>query len=94
MYATLAIVATGFVNGHALIEAAPTSLSTLLFAAGCVLSALATVGVGFASASVLRLSSRPTQSRWVAAALALSAGALALLPEINGALIQLLEGSR
>lgn len=79
----------GLANGQALLEVPPTTLSSAVFAAGCLLSALGVCALGFSlGRSVFQ---QPRAGRFAGAALLASAALVALFPALNAALIRCIE---
>ena len=93
LVAVFAVLCAAVFNGQALLQG-PSAVSSPLFAVGCLGSALALCGLGFGVGRLLQLEARPDSARLAGAAVAALAGLLALLPEWNGSLIQLIESAR
>jgi hydrogenase/urease accessory protein HupE len=79
----------GLANGQALIEVPPTTLSSAVFAAGCLLSALSVCSLGFGLGRALL--HKPLAARFAGASLLASAALLTLFPALNAALIRCIE---
>jgi len=79
----------GLANGQALIQVPPTTLSSAVFAAGCLLSALSVCSLGFGlGRAVLH---QPQAGRFAGAALVVSAALVTLFPALNAAIIRCIE---
>jgi hydrogenase/urease accessory protein HupE len=87
--ATILATVAGFANGAALIENAPTNVSSIIFALGCLTASGLLNGLGLLLGNSLRY--RPTLTRVAAAFLVAGAALVTVLPELNSALIRILE---
>ncbi len=83
------VACAGLCNGQALLQTPSTTVEGLLFAAGCLTSALAMCGAGLLAGRLFE--NRPALTRLTGAALLASAALVTLFPALNGAVTRLIE---
>ena len=81
-------------NGQALLQSPPSGVGAAIFALGCLAGSAAVCAVGFALGRALKLSSEPLAGRITTAALLIVLSFVALVPELNEALIRFIESPR
>lgn len=87
----LVVAAAALCNGQALLQPATNSvIGASVFAVGCLSAAFAVCALGFLAGRA----QAPARTRLAGAAVLAGALLLAAFPNVNGALIQLIEGAR